>query len=92
MATTSETIRDAAALEANAGDSVEAALAESARGRSPFSISLLLDAAQKERESLNTIEESLDTLRGSLLDRRRALDQQEEALRDLSETLIKERE
>ena len=88
---TSNFIDEAADLEAGAADHVEAALAESDRGSSPFSIGLLLDAAQKERESLEAIEHSIETLRLSLDQRRRAIDQQEEILRDLSDSLIEER-
>jgi hypothetical protein len=85
------TDRESAILEADAADEIEAALSEATRGSSPFSIGLLLEAAQKERQSLDAIEESLDTLRISLDKRRRAIDQQEEALRDLSEALIQGR-
>ena len=84
-------INDAADLEAGAADDVEAALAERDDGGSPFSIGLLIDAAQKERESLEAIEQSIETLRLSLDQRRRAIDQQEEILRDLSDSLTQER-
>jgi|RhiMetdeSRZDD1v2_1073273.scaffolds.fasta_scaffold332921_2 hypothetical protein len=87
----SDSIHEAADLEAGAAEQVEAAVAESDRGSSPFSIGLLLDAAQKERESLEAIEESIETLRLSLDQRRRAIDQQEEMLRDLSNSLTQER-
>ena len=70
---------------------VQAALAERNGGGSPFSIGLLIDAAQKERESLEAIEQSIETLRLSLDQRRRAIDQQEEILRDLSDSLTQER-
>jgi len=84
-------INNAADLEAGAADDVEAALAERNGGGSPFSIGLLIDAAQKERESLEAIEQSIETLRLSLDQRRRAIDQQEEILRDLSDSLTQER-
>jgi len=87
----SDSINEAAKLEAGAAEGVEAALAESDRGSLPFSIGLLLEAAQKERESLEAIEQSLDTLRLSLDQRRKAIDQQEEILRDLSNSLTQER-
>ena|ERR1043166_3104955 len=87
----SDFINGAVDLEAGAADAVEAALAESDRGSSPFCIGLLLDAAQKERESLEAIEQSIETLRLSLDQRRRAMDQQEEILRDLSNSLTQER-
>ena len=87
----SEFINEAADLEAGAADNVEAALAEADHSGSPFSIGLLLDAAQKERDSLEAIEQSIETLRLSLDQRRRAIDQQEEILRDLSASLTQER-
>src|ERR1700741_3933520 len=87
----SNLINEAEDLEAGAADEVEAALAERDRGSSPFSIGLLLDAAQKERESLEAIEQRIEELRLSLDQRRRAIDQQEEILRDLSHSLIEER-
>ena len=86
-----ETCSEASILEATAADEIEAALSEATRGSSPFSIGLLLEAAQKERKTLDAIEESLESLRISLEKRRRAIDQQEEALRDLSEALIQAR-
>ena len=91
MGLTSDSLSDAADLEAGAAEQVEAAVAESDRVNSPFSISLLLEASQKERESLDAIEQSLETLRLSLAQRRRAIDQQEEILRHLSDSLIQER-
>ena len=87
----SDFINEAADLEAGAADDVEAAVAETERSGSPFSIGLLLDAAQKERDSLEAIEQSIETLRLSLDQRRRAIDQQEDILRDLSDSLTQER-
>jgi|GEM_PF-1865173 len=87
----SDFINEAADFEAGAANDVEAALAETDRSGSPFSIGLLLDAAQKERDSLEAIEQSIETLRLSLDQRRRAIDQQEEILRDLSDSLTQER-
>jgi hypothetical protein len=84
-------INEAATLEADAASGVEAAVAESERSDRPFTIGLLLDAAQKERESLDAIEESMEMLRLSLAQRRRTIDQQEEILRDLSQALTRER-
>ena len=91
MSTSREEMNKAARLETVAADQVEAAIGEGQRGSSPFSIGLLLEAAQKERESLDAIEESMEMIRLSLAQRRRAIDQQEEALRDLSESLNYER-
>ena len=87
MLTSTDAINEAVSLEADAAEGVEAALGEANRGSCPFTIGLLLDATQKERESLDAIEESMETLRLSLAQRRRAIDQQEEALRDLSDSL-----
>ena len=91
MGLTSDSINDAADLEAGAAEQVEAALAESDGMNSPFWISFLLEASQKERDSLDAIELSLETLRLSLAQRRRAIDQQEEIFRDFSNSLIQER-
>ena len=84
-------IDEAATLEADAADGVEAAVAEFERSERPFTIGLLLDATQKERESLDAIEESMEALRFALAQRRRAIDQQDEILRDLSQALTMER-
>ena len=81
-------INEAASLEPDEVEGVAAAAAEAARNDQPFTISLLLDAAQKERESLDAIEKNMDALRLSLAQRRRVIDQQEEILRDLSQALI----
>jgi hypothetical protein len=88
---TMDSINDAATLESEAANEVEAAIVEGNRGNAPFTIELLLNAMQRERESLDAIDKSLDTLRLSLEQRRRAIDQQEEALRDLSESLTTRR-
>jgi hypothetical protein len=91
MGLTTDPINQAATLEADAANQVEAAVSEFDRSSSPFWLGLLLDAVQMERESIDAIEESMETLRLSLDQRRRAIDQQEEILRDLSQSLIKER-
>jgi len=80
---------EALTLEENAAQEVEAAVSELSRDNSPFSIELLLSATEKERQSLDAIEEELEALRGSLAQRRGAIDQQEEMLRDLAESLVK---
>ena len=79
---------EAIALEEHAAGNVEAAVSESNRDNSPFSIELLLAATEKERQSLDLIEEDLQLLRSSLAQRRTAIDQQDEMLRDLSQSLI----
>jgi len=87
MAPSTDPIKDATALESDAAAGVEAALGENGRSSSPFSISLLMEAVEKERDSLNAIELAIDSLRLSLEQRRRAIDQQEEMLRELSNSL-----
>lgn len=78
---------EALTLEENAAEEVEAAVSELNRDNSPFSIELLLSATEKERKSLDAIEEELEALRSSLAQRRGAIDQQEEMLRDLAQFL-----
>lgn len=72
-----------APIESEAAELIDAAMCEGKEGQVPFSIGLLLDAAEKERASLDAIEQSLDSLRQSLDQRRKVIDQQEELLRDL---------
>src|SRR5262249_31821236 len=91
MGLIADSMTDAAELETGAAEQVEAAVAESERDRSPFWIAMLLEAAQKERDSLEAIEQNLDTLRLSLDQRRQTINQQEEVLRDLAESLTQER-
>jgi hypothetical protein len=76
-------VNDALAIEAESVDEVEAARAEQDRGRSGLSAGLLLEAVQKERESLQLFERGIETLQHAVEDRRRALDQQEELLTEL---------
>ena len=80
---------EALTLEENAASDVEAAVSELNRDNSPFSIELLLGATEKERQSLDAIEEDLEALRSSLAQRRSAIDQQDEMLRDLAHSLLK---
>jgi hypothetical protein len=79
---------EALALEESAAGNVEAAVSELSRDNSPFSIELLLAASDKERRSLDAIEDVLEALRASLAQRRSAIDQQEEMLRDLAQSLV----
>ena len=80
---------EAVTLEENAASNVEAAVSELNRDNSPFSIELLLGATEKERQSLDAIEEDLEALRSSLAQRRSAIDQQDQMLRDLAQSLVK---
>jgi hypothetical protein len=87
MSTNTDTINAAVRLESKAANEVEASVVEGNRGDVPFTIELLLNATQHERESLDAIEESISTLRISLEQRRKVIDQQDEILRDLSDSL-----
>lgn len=87
MSSITNSVQAASALESGSAESVEAAVAESGRGNSPFSISLLLDSLEKERAGLDSIEDALKALRISLSERRHAIGQQEEMLRDLADFL-----
>jgi hypothetical protein len=82
------TATEAITLEEDAAGDVEAAVSELSRDNSSFSIELLLAATEKERRSLDAIEEELEAVRNSLAQRRTAIDQQEEMLRDLAQSLI----
>jgi hypothetical protein len=90
MMRTEESVEGAVALQSEAGEQVEAAVAERERGESSVSIELLLEAIGKERKSLDMIDSSLETLRLAMDQRRRAIDQQQEILSELVECLNKE--
>jgi uncharacterized coiled-coil protein SlyX len=76
-------VKDALAIEAESAEELEAARAEQERGRSGLSAGLLLQAVEKERQSLQLFEQGIETLQQALEDRRRALDQQEQLLTEL---------
>ncbi len=78
-----EAVKEALAIEAESAEEVEAARAEQERGRSGISVGLLLQAVEKERESLQLFQQGIETLQQALEARRRALDQQEELLTNL---------
>ncbi|HET9526520.1 MAG TPA: hypothetical protein VFO99_10150 [Pyrinomonadaceae bacterium] len=73
------------ALGSEATEEVEAAMSERERGGPAVSIGLLLDAIKKERESLELMEQGVDTLRDALEQRRRSLELQQQVLLELSE-------
>ena len=74
MANSSEAVKEAIAMQAEAVEDVEAAEVEQKRGASSVSIDLLIDAVRKEREGLDKLEEGIEVLRSSLEERRHALD------------------
>jgi hypothetical protein len=83
MTDSSEAVKEAIAMQAEAADDVEAAEVEQQRGAPRVSIDLLIDAVRKEREGLDKLEQGIDVLRASLEERRRALDRQDEILGQL---------
>ncbi|HSE32902.1 MAG TPA: hypothetical protein VLA93_15115 [Pyrinomonadaceae bacterium] len=85
-----ENVEGAVALEFEASEQVDAAQSEQTRGSSSISVDLLIDAIEKERDSLDLLEQGVETLRQSLAQRRRSLDQQQEILNALADCLIKE--
>ncbi len=87
MVQSRESVREAVALEFEAAEGIDAARSEQSRGQPSVSVGLLLDAIEKERDSLNLLEQGVETLRQSMEQRRRAIDQQLEILNDLSECL-----
>jgi hypothetical protein len=90
MVRSGEPVEGAVALQLEAAEEVDAAQSEQSRGAPSVSIGLLLGAIEKERESLDLLEQGVETLRQSLEQRRRSLEQQQEILMKLSNCLIKE--
>ena len=90
MVRSGEPVEGAVALQFEAAEEVDAAHSEHSRGAESVSIGLLLDAIEKERKSLDLLEQGVETLRQSLEQRRRSLEQQQEILTKLSNCLIKE--
>jgi hypothetical protein len=87
MSKCSEAIRDAKAAEAEAFEGVEAAQAEQQRGEPGLSFDLLIEAIGKERDSLDLLEQGIETLHQSIEDRRTALEKQEGLLHQLMDEL-----
>lgn len=85
MAQSRESVEEAVALGSESADEVEAALSEKDRGGPAVSLGLLLDALEKERDSLALMEQGVETLREGIEQRRRSLELQQQVLLELSE-------
>ena len=81
-----EAVDEAAALVTESAEEVEAAMTEKDRGGPRVSVGLLIDAIEKERDSLDLMERGIDTLREALEQRRRSLELQQQVLLELSES------
>ena len=92
MAQSRESVEDAVALGSESAEGVEAAMSEKDRGGPAVSIGLLLDAIEKERNSLELMEQGVDTLRDAIDQRRHSLELQQQVLLELSETSMSETE
>jgi len=84
MAQSRESVEEAVALGSESTEIVEAAMSEKDRGGSSVSIGLLLEAIEKERDSLDLMEQGVETLREAIEQRRRSLELQQQVLLDLS--------
>jgi hypothetical protein len=85
MAQSRESVEEAVALGTESAESVEAAMTEKDRGGPGVSIGLLLEAIEKERDSLELMEKGVETLREAIEQRRRSLELQQQVLLELSE-------
>ena len=85
MAQSRESVEDAAALGSESAAEVQAALSEKDRGGPGVSLGLLLSAIEKERDSLDLMEQGIETLRQAVEERRRSLELQQQVLVELSE-------
>lgn len=85
MAQSRESVEEAVALGSESAEEVEAALSEKDRGGAAVSIGLLLDAIEKERDSLDLMEQGVETLREGIEQRRRSLELQQQVLVELSD-------
>jgi hypothetical protein len=86
MAQSRESVGEAVALGSESAEEVEAAMSEKDRGGPAVSLGLLLDAIEKERESLEMMEQGVETLRDGIEPRRRSMDLQQQVLLELSES------
>jgi len=87
MAQTREAVDEAVQLGTEATEEVEAAVSEKDRGGPGVSVGLLLDAIEKERDSLELMEQGVETLREGIEQRRRSLELQQQVLLEMSECL-----
>ena len=87
MAQSRESVEDAVALGSESAEGVEAAMSEKDRGGPSVSLGLLLDAIEKERSSLDLMEQGVETLREALEQRRRSLELQQQVLLELSDSI-----
>lgn len=85
MAQSRESVEEAVVLGSESAEEVEAAMSEKNRGGPGVSLGLLLSAIEKERDSLEMMEQGLDTLREGIEQRRRSLETQHQLLLELSE-------
>lgn len=84
MAQSRESAEEAVALGSESAEVVEAAMSEKDRGGSSLSIGLLLEALEKERDSLDLMEQGVETLREAIEQRRRSLELQQQVLLEIS--------
>jgi hypothetical protein len=87
MGHSSESVEEAVALGLESAAEVQAALSEKDRGGPGVSLGLLLSAIEKERDSLDLMDQGIDTLRQAVEDRRRSLELQQQVLLELSECM-----
>ncbi|HEX5833361.1 MAG TPA: hypothetical protein VFY34_05900 [Pyrinomonadaceae bacterium] len=85
MAQSRESMEEAVALGSESAEEVEAAMTEKDRGGPAVSLGLLLDAIEKERKSLELMEQGIETLREAIEQRRRSLEMQQQVLIELSD-------
>lgn len=87
MAQSRESVEEALALGAESAEEVQAALSEKDRGGPKVSLGLLHSAIEKERDSLDLMEQGIETLRQAVEDRRRSLELQQQVLLELAECM-----
>ena len=92
MAQSRESVEEAVVLQSESAEEVEAAVSEKDRGGPAVSIGLLLGAMEKERHSLDLLEQGVETLRQAVDERRRSIELQQQVLLELSQTFQNERD